>query len=203
MIAAVRNPSGRFVGVHRTDLTPSGSDKAPIVPARAALRRMRGAGVHLGVIEDEAVVAEGIESALAGSLLTNGTPALAALGASGLRNLMLPALPRAAHVLIFADGDRAGREATPPPTQDRRTAADADAVPPVDTGGSRTRPPLCAKNVRRPPPSQRGIGSAEIAAAARRVGRTRPTSGHPCPAAGIRAPRPAQPPSPPRCARRA
>ena len=112
MIAAVRDPSGRFVGVHRTDLTPSGSDKAPIVPARAALGKMRGAGVHLGVIEDEAVVAEGIESALAGSLLTNGTPALGALGASGLRNLILPALPRAAHVLIFADGDRAGREAT-------------------------------------------------------------------------------------------
>ena len=66
MIAAVRDPSGRFVGVHRTDLTPSGSDKAPIVPARAALGRMRGAGVHLGVIAEEAVVAEGIESALAG-----------------------------------------------------------------------------------------------------------------------------------------
>jgi len=112
IIAAVRDVDGRLVGVHRTYLTRDGSDKASIAPARATLGPVRGGAVHLGVISGEVVVAEGIESALAASLLMGGAPALAALGTSCLKNLILPPLPRAAHVLIFADGDRPGLEAT-------------------------------------------------------------------------------------------
>lgn len=111
MIAAVRNATGALVAVHRTFLDPTGIWRAPVTPDRAALGPIRGAAVHLGNVEDDAVVAEGIESALAGSLLMDGAPAWATLGAGGLRNLTLPPLPVAAHVMIFVDGDAAGEKA--------------------------------------------------------------------------------------------
>ena len=111
MVAAVRDATGCLVGIHRTYLTEDGSGHAPIAPARAALGPIRGGGVQLGALSKEVVVAEGIESALAASLVMDGAPARAALGAAGLRGLILPALPLAAHVLIFADGDRAGVQA--------------------------------------------------------------------------------------------
>lgn len=108
MVAAVRNAGGDLVAVYRTFLRRDGLEKAPVSPPRAALGPLRGAAVRLGAAAGDLVAAEGIETALAGSLLMDGTPALATLGSSGLTNLVLPALPVAAHVLIFADGDKAG-----------------------------------------------------------------------------------------------
>ena len=108
MIAGVRNGDGDLVAVYRTFLHRGGLEKAPVSPPRAALGPLRGAAVRLGEVGGDLVVAEGIETALAGSALMDGTPACATLGSSGLMNLVLPAPPIAEHVLIFADGDKAG-----------------------------------------------------------------------------------------------
>jgi hypothetical protein len=90
--------------VHRTWLSEPGR-KADLSAPKKALGAIAGCGVILGDIADEIVIAEGIESALsAGHALE--LSALATLGASNMRRLIVP--PHVRRVVIAADRDGSG-----------------------------------------------------------------------------------------------
>lgn len=97
--------------VHRTFLHPDGSGKADVEPAKAMLGPVTGGAVRLADGPDPLVVAEGLETALSLScgLLRAPAATWAALSASGIRALRLPARP--GRLTIATDGDVAGREA--------------------------------------------------------------------------------------------
>ena len=111
MVAPIIAPDGRMVALHRTYLTADG--RKADVPAAKKLTRaagpLAGACIRMhtpmrGVIG----VAEGIETALAASQ-ASGVPTVAAYCANALAAYRLPAGVR--RLVIFADNDKAGREA--------------------------------------------------------------------------------------------
>ena len=106
MIAAVQAPSRVLVAVQLTLLDPSGRSKADVPSPRRAvgplgdgLLRTAAAASHIGL-------AEGFESAWGASLLHEGMPVWATLGAERLSIVVLP--PVVTRVTIFADHDAAG-----------------------------------------------------------------------------------------------
>jgi putative DNA primase/helicase len=110
LLARVDAPDGRPVCVHRTYLTPDGR-KAPLPAPRKLMSpalpgSLRGAAIRLFEPDDVLLLAEGIETALAGYVATS-IPAWSALSASGLENVLLP--PRVRRVYILADLDPNGR----------------------------------------------------------------------------------------------
>jgi hypothetical protein len=104
----VLSSSGEFMGIHRTFLAQDGSGKAPVKPAKMMLGPCAGGAVHLAEPEEPLMVGEGIETCLA-AMQATGNPAWAALSASGLKALVLPAKVR--EVIILADGDETGEAA--------------------------------------------------------------------------------------------
>ena len=64
MVAVMQDSTGRFAGVHRTWLDPSGEGKAAVTPAKMMLGRARGAAVRLCRPAEHLHLAEGIETAL-------------------------------------------------------------------------------------------------------------------------------------------
>jgi len=102
MVAAVRDAGGTIRAVHRTWLRPDGTGKAPLEPVKKTLGPVAGCAVRLHPADDALIVAEGIETALAASLLFD-LPAWACLSAGGLESVALP--ERIASVLIAADND--------------------------------------------------------------------------------------------------
>jgi hypothetical protein len=100
--------TGDAIGIHRTFLTPNGSGKAPVEPAKMMLGPCRGGAVRLGPTGDRLMIAEGIETALS-AMQATGQTAWAALSTSGLRTLELPADVH--DVVVLADGDDAGEAA--------------------------------------------------------------------------------------------
>ncbi len=105
MVALVQGCDGKPLGIHRTFLTTDGTAKAPVSPAKMMLGSCATGAVRLAEADDFLMVAEGIETAMAGHQAT-GYPTWAALSASGMRNLLLP--DSICTVLILADGDSAG-----------------------------------------------------------------------------------------------
>jgi hypothetical protein len=105
MVALVQGSDGKPLGIHRTFLSSDGTAKAPVNPAKMMLGSCATGAVRLTEATDFLMVAEGIETAMAGHQ-TTGYPTWAALSASGMRNLLLPG--SICSVLILADGDRAG-----------------------------------------------------------------------------------------------
>ena len=99
--------------VHRTYLRPDGLAKAEVEPgtAKMMLGATQGGAVPLADAEGALVVAEGIETglSLASGLLRRPATIWAALSASGMKGLRLPARP--GRLTIATDGDTAGREA--------------------------------------------------------------------------------------------
>ena len=75
-----------------------------------ALGPMRDGAVRLAPAGPHLALCEGIEDGLSVTQST-GIPAWACLGTSGLRAIVLPPLPIASTVTIFADGDEAGEMA--------------------------------------------------------------------------------------------
>jgi putative DNA primase/helicase len=104
MVARIDNIDGALIGVHRTWLV-RGADGIWRRRDRAMLGRAAGGAVRLAPAAATLMVAEGIETALAGSQAT-GMPAWAALSTSGMVALVLPALART--VIILADHDASG-----------------------------------------------------------------------------------------------
>lgn len=97
--------------LHRTWLAPDGRGKAAIDPAKAMLGATLGGAVRLTAVPGPLVVAEGIETALslASGLLRGPATIWAALSASGMAGLRLPADP--GRLTVATDGDTAGKEA--------------------------------------------------------------------------------------------
>jgi phage/plasmid primase-like uncharacterized protein len=111
MVAPVVSPDGRAVALHRTYLTDDG--RKANVPTVKKLTRAAGplAGACIPLHGPERAVvgiAEGIETALA-AWCAAGIPTVAAYCAGNLAAWRWPAGVR--RVVIFADNDRAGRDA--------------------------------------------------------------------------------------------
>lgn len=109
LIAAVQGVA--VPAVHRTYLSPCGTRKADVEPAKAMLGAVSGGAVRLCEASGPLVVGEGIESML--SLLcgplTEPVTLWAALSTSGMRGLRLP--KHARRLIIATDGDAPGRSA--------------------------------------------------------------------------------------------
>ena len=106
LIAAVTDLKGRITGVHRTWLDPSGCGKAPIGTPRRALGHLLGNGVRFGAATDVLVTGEGIETVLSLRSVMPTIPMAAALSASHLAALSLPAALE--RLYIACDADAAG-----------------------------------------------------------------------------------------------
>ena len=111
MIASVLAPDGRMVALHRTYLTRDGrkADVPEVKKLTGAARSLAGACIPLfkparGVIG----IAEGIETALA-ARCASSLPTVAAYCAGNLAAWQWPAGVK--RLVIFADHDKAGREA--------------------------------------------------------------------------------------------
>jgi putative DNA primase/helicase len=106
MVARIDGPDGSIMGIHRTWLA-RGADGVWRRRDRAMLGAAAGGAVRLAPLPASGplLIAEGIETALAGMVAT-GRPAWAALSTSGLVALRLPWPVR--EVTIIADHDRSG-----------------------------------------------------------------------------------------------
>ncbi len=111
MVAPIIAPDGRMVALHRSYLHADGrkADVPSVKKLTGAAGSLAGACVPMhkpahGVIG----AAEGIETALAASL-ASGVPTVAAYCANGLAGYRWPAGVQ--RLVIFADNDKAGREA--------------------------------------------------------------------------------------------
>lgn len=111
MIALVTDADDNPVGVHRTWLAWDGRGKAPVPKGeqRMALGPVDGNAVRLSPAADELLVGEGIETCLAGTVLSGGTPAWSAISAWNLRKVVLPTEVKS--VVILADGETVGEKA--------------------------------------------------------------------------------------------
>jgi putative DNA primase/helicase len=109
MIALVQDVNGVPAAVHRTYLnfadTPT---KAPVDPCKMTLGPTRGCAVHLAPAGPRLLLGEGIETVLSAMQVT-GLPGWASLGATNLRQVVLPEVVRT--VTILADADEAGEDA--------------------------------------------------------------------------------------------
>jgi hypothetical protein len=110
LVGKVVNVDDELVAIHRIYLLPDGTDKAGVDPQfqKMSLGPTAGAAVRLGSLDPDRalIIGEGVENTLS-LMQLRGLPGWAALGTSGLKNLMLP--PAATHVLIAVDHDRHGK----------------------------------------------------------------------------------------------
>ncbi|AVW90281.1 hypothetical protein DA792_03615 [Celeribacter baekdonensis] len=105
MIAHIQGVQG--FAVHRTYLTQSGQ-KAKVIPAKAMLGGCKGGSVRLAQGGNVLAVSEGIETglSLASGILKTPATIWAALSASGIESLSLPATP--SRLIIASDSDDKG-----------------------------------------------------------------------------------------------
>jgi len=109
MIALVtRGEDNTPIGIHRTYLSLGGTGKAPVNTQKMMLGRCSGGAVRLVEPRDVLMIGEGIETCIA-AMQATGFPAWAALSASGLTSLELPAFVR--NIIVLADGDDTGETA--------------------------------------------------------------------------------------------
>ena len=105
-----RWPARRVEAVQRTFLSVDGSDKARVSQPRMTLGPARGGAIRLAPIGTDLALCEGVEDGLS-VMQATGIPTWACLGTSGMHAVVLPPLPSASTVTIFADGDEAGEKA--------------------------------------------------------------------------------------------
>jgi putative DNA primase/helicase len=103
MVASVQAPDGKVIAIQQTWLTSKG-EKA--TAKRLTTGNLGGGAVRLGAIARSMGLAEGVETALSAMQMT-GMTVWAALGASRLHNVELPAEVEEVH--IFVDNDDPGR----------------------------------------------------------------------------------------------
>jgi putative DNA primase/helicase len=105
MVAGVQAPNGKVIAIQQTWLTNEGEKEA----AKRLTTGNLGAGaVRLGAVARSIGLAEGVETALSATQMT-GMTVWAALGASRLHSVELPAEVEEVH--IFVDNDEPGRTA--------------------------------------------------------------------------------------------
>ena len=111
LLAAVTAPDGRNICIHRTYLNHDGNGKADVAEAKKLMQpagTVTGAAIRLFSAGPVLGVAEGIETALAASLL-HDVPVWACISAHGLQSVVLP--DGVDRLLIFADQDQSGMKA--------------------------------------------------------------------------------------------
>jgi putative DNA primase/helicase len=109
MVAAVvRWPSCEILGIHRTFLLPGGVGKAQVSSPKKMAGKCAGGAVQLAPAGETLAISEGIETGLSVQQAT-GIPTWAALSTSGIKALILPALPIAGEVTIATDHDISGQ----------------------------------------------------------------------------------------------
>ena len=135
MVCVIQAPDRSVVGVHRTFLCMDGSAKALVTSPKMALGPIAGGAVRLAKVGQRLGLCEGIEDGLT-ILQATGLPVWACLGTSGLRSVVLPPPPLAAHVTILADAGEPGEQAARAAAQ--RLAAEGREVsiarPPAGVG---------------------------------------------------------------------
>ena len=109
LVAAVTDNSGEVTGIHRTFLDPTRKDKARVPSPRRSLGAILGHGVRFGVIDDFAIIGEGIETVFSLKCVFPRVPMLAALSAAHLAAWRPPSSLR--RLIIAADNDEPGRSA--------------------------------------------------------------------------------------------
>jgi hypothetical protein len=109
LVAAVTDNSGAITGIHRTFLDPVRNAKANVASPRRALGAILGNGVRFGVVEEFAIIGEGIETVLSLKSAMQHLPMVAALSAGHLAAWKIPAGMR--RLIVAADNDRAGQNA--------------------------------------------------------------------------------------------
>ena len=106
LLAAITDLDGRISGVQRTWLDAGGRGKAHVATPRRTLGRQLGNGVRFGCPGEVMLAGEGIETVLSLKTVLPGLPMVAALSASNLGALVLPAgLKR---LYVARDRDTAG-----------------------------------------------------------------------------------------------
>jgi len=125
MLAAACDVTGTIRATHRTWLRPDGAGKASVDPPRKTLGHPLGCAVRLMPAGDAVALAEGIETALAASVLF-GMPAWSCLSAGGLAAVRLPETIRT--VLIAADHDARGEGERAAEALARRLSGEGRAV---------------------------------------------------------------------------
>jgi hypothetical protein len=109
LLAAVTDLKGDVIGVQRTWLAADGSGKADVANPRRSLGRLMGHGVRLGAPDDVLAAGEGLETVLSLVTVLPRLPTIAALSASCLGALTLPASVR--RLYVARDNDAAGQRA--------------------------------------------------------------------------------------------
>lgn len=109
LVAAVTDNKGEITGIHRTFLDPTRDAKANVASPRRALGVILGNGVRFGVIDEFAIVGEGIETVLSLKSAFPDIPIVAALSAAHLAAWLPPSTMR--RLVIAADNDEPGRNA--------------------------------------------------------------------------------------------
>ena len=111
MVARLRGPGGKVMGIHRTFLNADGSRKADLpCGAKMMLGACGGGAVRFGPDRQVIALAEGIETALSIGMASRLT-VWATLSTSGMKGVHLPCPPVAEVVVIAADHDPAGLKA--------------------------------------------------------------------------------------------
>ena len=113
MLAQIQAPDGSFTAVHTTYLAPNAAGGwgklGGVQQAKRVLGPMAGGAIRLHPAAERLGLAEGIETALAASLLRGGVPVWACVSAGGLEAVELPFEVGA--VMVFADRDKPSRQA--------------------------------------------------------------------------------------------
>jgi hypothetical protein len=125
LIAVVTALDGATTGAHRTWLDPTSACKAPVSTPRRAMGLLLGNAVRFGRAVDVMMAGEGLETVLSLRQVMPSMPAAAALSASHLAALELPAGLR--RLYIAQDNDPAGRRAVEV-LADRARAAGVEAL---------------------------------------------------------------------------
>jgi phage/plasmid primase-like uncharacterized protein len=109
LVAAVTNHDGEITGIHRTFLDPDRNDKANLISPRRSLGAILGNGVRFGVIDEFAIIGEGIETVLSLKSVAPHLPMISALSAAHLAAWRPP--PNLRRLVVAADNDEPGRNA--------------------------------------------------------------------------------------------
>jgi hypothetical protein len=109
LVAAVTDNNGGLRGIHRTFLDPARNDKANVASPRRSLGVILGNGVRFGVIDDFAIIGEGIETVLSLKSALPHLSMVAALSAAHLAAWRPPSNLR--RLVIAADNDEPGQNA--------------------------------------------------------------------------------------------
>jgi putative DNA primase/helicase len=131
-IALVRRFDGVELTCHQTFIDVDGSGKAPIEKPRLF---PKGATTIGGAVwfsepkpDEDFAVTEGIENLLSALRIFGAGAGCAALSTSGMRSLVLPPLPLARRVRIFADHDELGQGIAAATEAARRWRAEGRSV---------------------------------------------------------------------------